>query len=75
MNVPSTNNAINNLDSNYIDSNIVNNNVYSNSNVFNKIFNFFLLGSRFYNINWRNWKNLCNCQINPSIYSDTPSPQ
>jgi len=49
----------------------VNNNVYSNSSVFNKVFNF-LLGSRFYNINSRKLKDLCNCQINPGTYSDTP---
>ena len=70
LNVPSTSSSNNNIDSN-IDSNIVNNNVYSNSSVFNKVFNF-LLGSRFYNINSREWKDLCNCQINPGIYSDTP---
>ena len=68
--VPSTSSSNNNIDSN-IDSNIVNNNVYRNSSVFNKVFNF-LLGSRFYNINSREWKDLCNCQINPGIYSDTP---
>ena len=45
--------------------------MYRNSSVFNKVFNF-LLGSRFYNINSREWKDLCNCQINPGIYSDTP---
>jgi len=28
------------------------------------------LGSRFYNINSRKWKDLCNCQINTGIYSD-----
>jgi len=66
LNVPSTNNAINN-----IDSNIVNNNVHSNSGVFNKVFNFFL-GSRFYNINSREWKDFCDYKINPGIYSDTP---
>ena len=73
LNVPSTNNTINNLNSNNIDSNIVNNNVYSNSSVFNKVFNF-LHGSKFYNINSKEWKNLCNCQcqINPGIYSDIP---
>ena len=43
--------------------------MYRNSSVFNKVFNF-LLGSRFYNINSREWKDLCNCQINPGIYSD-----
>ena len=81
LNVPSTSSSINNIDSNNInsnninsnniESNIVNNNVYSNSSVFNKVFNF-LHGKRFYNINSREWKNICNCQINSGIYSDTP---
>jgi len=68
INVPSTSSSINNIDSNNIDSNIVNNNVYSNSSVFNKVFNF-PHGNRFYNINSREWKDICNCQINPSIYT------
>jgi len=58
--LPSQKKKKKNLDSNNINSNIVVINVYSNSSVFNKVFNF-LLGNKFYNINSREWKDLCNC--------------
>jgi len=53
------------------DNKIVDNNVYNNSGVLSKVFNF-LSENRFYNINSREWKDLCNCRINPKIYNDIP---
>jgi len=53
------------------DNKIVDNNVYNNSGVLSKVFNF-LFENRFYNINSREWKDLCNCRINPKIYNDIP---
>ena len=54
-----------------VNNNVISNNVYNNSSVLSKVFNFLLGGRTHYN-NSREWKDLCNCQLKPGNYSDTP---